>query len=60
MFRELAVGCIILAVLMTGLGGALDMMQLHRIGNLTKTHMWHDGQFLVLLAIAFLLMERPM
>jgi hypothetical protein len=58
MFRKLAVGCIILAILMTGLGGYLDMRRRRQIWGITKKHMWNDGHFLVLLAIAFLLMER--
>jgi len=60
MFRELALGCIILAIIMTGLGGALDMMRRRRMFGLTKEHMWHDGHFLVLLAIAFLLLDRSL
>ena len=50
--------CIIVAIIMTGLGGMLDITRRQRFAGLTKTHLWNDGIFLLLLANAFLLMER--
>ena len=58
MFRELALVCIIVAIIMTGLGGMLDITRRQRFAGLTKTHLWNDGIFLLLLANAFLLLER--
>jgi len=40
----------ILAVILTGLGGAMDAWKGHNI-KITKEHAWNDGIFLILLAI---------
>ena len=39
---------VLLALVATGLGGALDMIE-H--GSITKEHAWNDGVFMILLAI---------
>lgn len=44
-----------LAVLLTTLGGWMDMTGRKKILGISKKHAWHDGLFLVLLTIAFLL-----
>jgi hypothetical protein len=49
-----AVVLIGIALLMTGLGGLLDMSQSKF--QITKQHAWNDGIFLVLVAIALLLL----
>jgi hypothetical protein len=49
-----AIVLILIAILMTGLGGILDMVQ-HEYW-ITREHSWNDGLFLVVLAIALLLL----
>jgi len=39
---------VLVAVIATGLGGALDIIE---NGKITKEHAWNDGLFLILLAI---------
>lgn len=58
MLRRLAMVCILLAILATGIGGLIDIQGKKRIGPITKKHMWNDGQFLILLAVALLLLDR--
>lgn len=43
------------AILLTALGGWMDMTGRKEILGLSKKHAWHDGLFLVLLTIAILL-----
>jgi hypothetical protein len=49
-----AIVLLFIAVLMTGLGGLLDIVQ-HDF-RITREHSWNDGLFLVVLAIALLLL----
>jgi hypothetical protein len=42
---------VILAILLTGLGGLMDMTGREKIGFLSKQHAWNDGLFLLILAI---------
>ena len=49
-----AIVLILVAVLMTGLGGLMDMIQ-HDF-RITREHSWNDGLFLVILAIALLML----
>lgn len=44
-----------LAVLMTSIGGFLDMTNQQQIGCITKQHLWHDGVVILLLLILYLL-----
>lgn len=39
---------VLVALLATGLGGALDMIE---NGRITKEHVWNDGLFMMLFAI---------
>ena len=39
---------VLIALVATGLGGALDLVE---NGRLTKEHLWNDGLFMILLAI---------
>ena len=52
MTRSLLWILVLIALLATGLGGALDLVE---NGRLTKEHMWNDGLFMILLAIFFAL-----
>ena len=45
---------LLIAVTMTGLGGLMDMIQ-HDF-RITRDHSWNDGLFLVVLAIALLML----
>ena len=48
MGRSLLWILILFALVATGIGGALDMIE---NGSITKEHMWNDGLFMMLLAI---------
>jgi hypothetical protein len=48
MSRSLLWILVLIALVATGLGGALDMIE---NGRLTKEHAWNDGLFMMLLAI---------
>ena len=52
--RTLAWLAIVLALLLNGLGGWLDMTGQSAWMKLSREHAWNDGKFLVLLAIALL------
>jgi hypothetical protein len=45
---------LLLASILTGLGGWLDMTGQATWMGISREHAWHDGLFLVLLAIALL------
>ena len=50
--KLVAYGLVILAVFLTALGGALDSFRGAEKGIvITKRHAWHDGMFLMLLAL---------
>lgn len=53
--KTIAVFVLILAFMMTGLGGMMDMACNHY--ELTRQHMWNDGLFLGIIAIAILLWD---
>jgi hypothetical protein len=49
-----AIVLLLVAIAMTGLGGLLDILQ-HDF-RITREHSWNDGLFLVVLAIALLML----
>ena len=49
-----AIVLLVVAVLMTGLGGLIDIVR--NDFRITREHSWNDGLFLVVLAIALLLL----
>jgi hypothetical protein len=53
--RIVALCLVVLAVAMTSLGGALDALRGGEI-VISKQHAWHDGMFLMLLAIFLMLL----
>ncbi len=55
-FVNVAILCIVVALIATGMGGWSDM--LGRSFYISKQHAWNDGIFMVLLAIFFLLLAR--
>ncbi len=56
LFFTIAILCIVVALIATGMGGWSDM--LGRPFVISKEHAWNDGIFMVLLAIFFLLLSR--
>ncbi len=48
-----AIFVMVIAVLMTGLGGSLDIL---KKGTITRKHAWNDGLFLAILAVFLLLL----
>lgn len=61
MIRELSIFLIILGIILTSIGGVLDITQKEdiNIGNIhiSKKHFWTDGTYLTVLAIALLLLN---
>ena len=49
--RTLAFLLVIIAILLTGFGGIVDMLNPPLTVRLTKEHAWNDGIFLMLIAI---------
>lgn len=49
--QKLAIVAAVVAVLMTGLGGLLDLQRGDGTIQITKQHAWNDGVFMMLLAI---------
>jgi hypothetical protein len=49
--RALAFLLVIIAILLTGFGGIVDMFNPPTTVRLTKEHAWNDGIFLMLVAI---------
>ncbi len=48
-----AIFVMVIAILMTGLGGSLDIL---KKGTITRKHAWNDGLFLAILAVFLLLL----
>jgi hypothetical protein len=53
--RVIAIVLVILALLLTGIGGMLDAWR-DGVFVISKQHAWHDGMFLTVLAIFLLLL----
>ena len=53
-------GLLIFGLVMTGIGGMLDILQQDRFLGLSKYHYWNDGMLLVLIAgvLAIILKNR--
>jgi hypothetical protein len=41
---------VVLALLLTAIGGYLDLMKKDELLGITKQHYWNDGMFVILLA----------
>lgn len=54
LLRTLAIVALLLSVIATGVGGFQDVLS---SGTITQRHAWHDGQYLVLLSIALILIS---
>jgi hypothetical protein len=54
----LAIGLLVLSVILTSIGGTLDYIYSHY--QVTRQHMWNDGLYLGIVAIALLLIERSL
>jgi hypothetical protein len=53
--QTIAVICLVLAFFLTALGGMMDIT--YNEFQLTRQHMWNDGLFLGIVAIAILLID---
>ncbi len=53
--RIVAIVMISIALLMTGIGGLLDIVKSDY--KISREHAWNDGMFLVLVAISVLLLD---
>jgi hypothetical protein len=53
--RMLAALIVVVAVGLTALGGLLDVQETH---TFTRDHLWHDGMFLLGLALVLLFFEK--
>ncbi len=54
----LAIGLLVLSVIFTSLGGLMDYIYSNY--QVTRQHMWNDGLYLGIVAIALLLIDRSM
>ena len=57
MIREFAIFLVILGVIFTMIGGIIDMSGKKDI-TISKNHLWNDGTYVTLLAIAILLLNK--
>lgn len=55
---KLSILLLLVSLLLTGLGGAMDMMDVKRIGPISRRHVWTDGLYVAVLAIAVHLILR--
>lgn len=55
---KLSVVLLLASLLLTGLGGWMDMMGVDRIGPISRRHAWTDGTYVAILAIAVHLILR--
>jgi hypothetical protein len=51
-------GLLIFGLVMTGIGGILDIFQQDRFLGLSKYHYWNDGMLLVLIAGVIAIMKK--
>ncbi len=62
MLKELSIFLIIFGIIFTSIGGFIDMSGKNevRIGSIhiSKGHVWSDGTYVTLLAIALLLLNK--
>ena len=54
--RMLAIGALIMSMVLTGVGGLIDMTGGDRLYSISKQHAWNDGLYLVLASIALALL----
>lgn len=57
MLREIAIFLIILGMIFTATGGILDIMNKDHL-PISKEHLWNDGTYLTVFAIALLLIDK--
>ena len=55
---KVSVLLLLASLLLTGLGGWMDMMGVDRIGPISRRHAWTDGTYVAILAIAVHLILR--
>lgn len=58
MTRQFIFGLILIAIVLQSLGGYLDMNSQNSLGPITKTHLWTDAKFILLLAGVLALMKK--
>ena len=54
--KQAALVLLVIALILTGIGGWMDMS--YSKWQLTRQHLWNDGLFLALLAIALLVWSK--
>jgi hypothetical protein len=55
---KLSVLLLLASLVLTGLGGWMDMIGVERIGCISRRHAWTDGMYVAVLAIAVHLILR--
>ena len=55
---KLSVLLLLASLVLTGLGGWMDMIGVDRIGPISRRHVWTDGLYVAVLAIAVHLILR--
>lgn len=48
---QLSMLAFVLSLLLTALGGFMDILDTERLGVLSRNHAWHDGLYLLVLAV---------
>lgn len=51
--KTLSIFFLSLGIILSGIGGMMDMMERDRFLTLSKQHYWNDGILMILLAIFF-------
>ena len=54
--KQVAIVLLIIAAILTGIGGWLDLSGSESTLHLTKQHAWNDGLFLAIVAVFLLLL----
>lgn len=49
---------IFLSLLLTGMGGWMDWTGIERMCGISKVHAWHDGMYLLLLAVTVVILAN--
>ena len=58
MTRQFIIALILIAIIMQSLGGYLDMNSKNSLGPITKTHLWTDAKFILILAGVLALLKK--
>jgi hypothetical protein len=58
MTRQFIIGLIIIAIILQSIAGYLDMNSKNNIGPISKTHLWNDARFILIIAGLLLALKK--